>query len=85
MRINPYTRLKDICNEWAEKVQFPHRRSMFSFKKVTIGSNTWQLYDVRERVLAAKQLGYHVEVLVRDDDLIFQYVKDHPTTPWELQ
>jgi hypothetical protein len=58
---------------------------MFTFDDVAGGRRSWPLTDVRERILAGRQVGYRVEVIAKDDDLIFQYVKDNPDAPWELQ
>lgn len=83
-RINPYTRLQQECSEWARKVKYRDRRVMFRYPKNSLNEK-WSLSDLYERVAAAKQLGYSVELEAGNDGITVKYVKDIPEPPWEIR
>jgi hypothetical protein len=80
---NPYNRLKQRFQEFADSVKFAQRISMFRFGADEIREGQgFTLSDVRERVRAANQLEYDV-LLIADEngDLRLQYRK-RPVYPW---
>ncbi len=82
-RVNPYTTLKEDFREFIDKCLCRHRVSMFRYAKATVLDGcTWKLNDLAERVQAAQQLGYTVEVKWTDDGLVVEYVKKLPDAPW---
>ena len=81
---NPYTRLKEIGQRFANKVHSPKRRTMWVYPKARIEEG-WNLRDLRERVMAASQLGFEVLLEADDGDLHVIYQEKRPETPWELE
>lgn len=80
MRVNPYETLKKEAQEWIRRALNPHRQSMWVYPKDKLGEG-WALVDLAERVRAASQLGYRVELVWKDDGLHVEYVKRPPQTP----
>jgi hypothetical protein len=83
--MNPYTRLKNKVSDWADEVLNPTTVNMFRFANASTNPNGWRLDDVYQRIEAAKQLGYKVEVRTCGKDIEMWYVKNAPRKPWELQ
>jgi hypothetical protein len=83
-RINPYTRLKEIGTEWANKIRFRDQRGMWFYPKKRLHEG-WSLDDLYERVSAAEQLGYVVELKATEDGLEVVYLKELPPTPFEFR
>ena len=82
--ITPYERLRREAAQWAFSVANPIRRRMFTFSKDKLGLG-WSLFDVKERVAAADQLGWNVEIVVdANGDLVFRYVQRPPDAPWSI-
>lgn len=66
--VNPYTDLKQRARTWARSVLQPKDRLMFRYAKKDLSAG-WDLRDLYERTIAARQLGYRVEVRSSDDGL----------------
>ena len=81
-RTNPYTRLKNIAQQYIYEIKNPVTKGMFYYETKTLNDRDTQL---KERIIAARQLGYKVEVLATKEGLEFKYVKIAKNTPWELQ
>lgn len=82
-RISPYTRLQMAGRKFFHKILFPRRRRMFTFTNARLKEGGWTLWDVYQRVEAAKQLGYEVVVETDGNDLVLNYVERRPA-PSEL-
>lgn len=82
-RVNPYTRLQTECREWAFSVTHPRRKTLFRYDDVTSGAS-WALESLRQRVLAADQLGFDVRLRVENKSLIAEYTKRPDDVPWEI-
>lgn len=81
--INPYEQLRDTARKWAESVLYPHIVKMWFYPKNRL-SESWKLDDLYERVAAANQLGYDVELIAGDDGLHVRYVKRPTDAPWQI-
>ena len=42
------------------------------------------LYDLYERVAAAEQLNYDVQLFATDDGLSVKYIEKNPKRPWDI-
>lgn len=85
-RINPYDRLKQEAKKWALKVAYPLRKTMWRYPKADLlRDGGWHLADLWERVAAAEQLGWRVELTASDEGLVVTYVKKHEDAPWEFR
>lgn len=83
-RENPYNRLKRIARHHIARLEHPNTVGMFNIK--TGRDKTYGLADVLERVRAAEQLGYKVELRAGEGETLrVVYVKRAPELPWELQ
>lgn len=81
-RVNPYTRLLEQFHAFAQKARAKKPVTMFVYKKADIDAElAWPLGDLRQRILAAKQLGREVEILEMNGDLVVQYVNRRPEYP----
>ena len=69
-RISPYTRLLTLARDYARKVVYARRTTMFYYERA-------QLADLYERVVAADQLGYDVQAIADTENrhIVFHYVK----------
>lgn len=83
-RTNPYTRLKLIAQQYIFDIKHRKAIPLWWHRKEDLGDG-WSLEGLYQRVLAAKQLGYSVELRADKKGLDVVYVKDMPRTPWELQ
>jgi hypothetical protein len=83
--ITPYQRLLEICREYASKVEYRHRRHMFTYPIASLNAgNSFLLGDLHQRSIAADALGYCIEVTPTDKGLEVWYVKRVPERPMEL-
>lgn len=85
--ITPYERLRSEAAQWAFNVANPIRRRMYTFQTAEIDrGDGWKLCDVKQRVQAADQLGWNVEIVVdTNGDLVFRYVQRPPDAPWSIR
>lgn len=84
-RISPYTRLKEEFEEWMRTIIYAHTVSMFYYPKEKIAQG-WNLSDLKERTIAAEQLGY--DVLLEWDQgkgLRVFYRKKPASVPWSVR
>lgn len=82
MKENPYNRLLRIARQFAFDTKYRHRKAMWSYPKDKLTTG-WRLDDLAERVQAADQLGYDVQLKVVEGSLHAEYVK-RPSVPSEL-
>jgi hypothetical protein len=80
---NPYTRLLESFREYVHKVTYRHRKTMWVYPKGRL-NGSWNLTSLSERVAAADQLGYDVQLVNTDDGLGVVYVKRVPEAPYEV-
>lgn len=84
--ITPYKRLLDEAREFVRNVTYRQKRVMFIYPKEKIsGGSAYRLDDLAERVTAADQLDYDVQLINKDDGLNVIYVKRIPDAPWRLK
>lgn len=83
MKENPYTRLLRISRQFAADVSYARRRTMWQYPKEKL-AGSWRLDDLAERVQAADQLGYDVQLKVDEGALRVDYVK-RCEIPFELR
>lgn len=82
-RQNPYQRLRDQFRDWMNECLMRRRVSMWLYAKDKLHHN-WTLTDLWERVAAAEQLGYDVQLSAKTDGLHVEYVKKLPGRPWNV-
>lgn len=83
-RENPYNRLKRIARQHIARMERPNTVGMFDIK--TAPEKSFDLCGVLERVRAADQLGYKVELRAGEGGTLrVVYVKKPPVLPWELR
>lgn len=74
-RMNPYARLLCEIKEFAAMVKFPRRTTMWAYSAKDL-KKPWGLESLRERVVAADQLGFDTQLrALPDGGLAVQYVK----------
>lgn len=73
-RVNPYTSLLRVAQQFAFDVKNRTVKSMFFYPAARLGDG-WSLIDLKERVAAADQLGWDVLMKVREDGLHVEYHK----------
>lgn len=84
-RTNPYTALVERCRQYAFNVKHRHRKTMFTYPKVSGDQTGYRLDDLYQRVAAADQLGYDVELVTcANGDLQVQYVRRVEQVPYEI-
>ena len=76
--INPYSRLLAQIQQFIFDQKYCHKRTMFSFSR---DEGVYSVQQVYERTKAADALGYDVQIVAKEDGLIFQYVK-RVDVPW---
>ena len=81
-RKNPYQYLLEQINEFCDNLKYRHQVTMWKYPKNRL-SEGWPLLELYERVKAAEQLGYDVQLIAQDDGLLIQYVKQIPHIPGE--
>lgn len=85
-RVNPYTRLKEIGQQFALDVKYRHSVGMFHFNRSNLKDSTsWSLDDVYERALAAETLGFEVILHADNEGMSINYRKKPPLTPHEFK
>lgn len=82
-RQNPYTAIKSRFAEWMTQAINRRRISMWHYPKAKL-KETWSLSDLWERVAAAEQLGFDVELKATPEGLRVEYVKKLPPRPWDM-
>lgn len=84
--ITPYQRLLEEARKFVWDVTYRNKRVMFIYPKDKVdGRATYRLDDLAERVAAADQLGYDVQLVNNDDGLNVMYIKRIPPAPWKLR
>ena len=81
-RKNPYQYLLEQIKEFCDNLKYRHQITMWKYPKNRL-SEGWPLLKLYERVKAAEQLGYDMQVIAQDDGLLIQYVKQIPHIPGE--
>ena len=84
-KINPYTTLLNEFREWCYKAHDRHAIIMWHYPKDKLATESWRLLDLFERVAAAKQIGYDVELRATDAGLEVWYIKQLPEIPWRVK
>jgi len=80
----PYQHLLEAVRVYRSQVEHPRRREMWTYSKADLNS-AWSLDKLAERVMAAGQLGYRVEIVnTSDGGLRVEYVKKHDDIGWSL-
>lgn len=84
-RKNPYQRLLEDFQLFANSVKYPRRLSMFWFSRPDlIAGKSWSLREVYERTQAANTLGYDVVIVADKDGLTIQYRKRPDRPPYQI-
>lgn len=83
MKKNPYTVLMNRAKQFAFDIQYRHKKTMWLYPKARL-SEGWPLTDLAERVQAAHQLDYDVQLEVSDGNLVVQYIK-RISIPYEFK
>jgi hypothetical protein len=78
----PYQRLLEEIQTWAMKVAHRHEKLMWRYPKEKI-RDSWRLDDLYERVAAADQIGYDVQLVANADGLAVIYKKRVPDVPYK--
>lgn len=81
--ISPYQRLMDRFKEFANKIEYREKITMWVYPKNKL-TESWSLKDLYERVAAAEQLNYDVQLLATDGGLEVKYIKKIPKRPWDV-
>lgn len=82
--VTPYQRLLQTFREYVNAVEYPHRKSMWTYPMAKLEGG-WDLSELRQRVAAAEQLGYETMLEATDDGLRVMYRKKRPEAPWEVR
>lgn len=83
-RENPYQRLKRECQQWANKVLYRPEKIMFTYPAEKLEKYNYDLKQVHERVMAAQQIGYKVEIKANSEGLRIVYKERISNPPFEL-
>ena len=74
-RLNPYQRLLNQIKDFLrDDVKYRHKKLMWRYSKKSL-NNGWDLSQVYERVQAAEQLGYDVQLIANGSGLEVHYIK----------
>lgn len=73
-RETPYARLLRAVREYISRVEHPRRTTMWLYPKKNLGGG-WNLSDLNERVAAADQLGFDVQLRSIPEGIQVQFVK----------
>lgn len=74
--MNPYRKLEAEYEQFRCRVANPIQRHMFTFHKSDLDAQvSFVMTTVRERVLAANQIGYDCVLKVENGDLVILYQK----------
>lgn len=80
MKTSPYIRLRNIASEWAQSVICADRKLLWTY----VPSSDLGYSALKQRIIAAHQLGYHVRLETLGDSIVVMYVKNPPTRPIEF-
>jgi hypothetical protein len=75
--VTPYQRLLRQAQVFANKVQYRRKIGLWTYPKNKMNLR-WDLSDLAERVAAAQQLGYEVQIENVEGSLKVYYVKKLP-------
>lgn len=84
-KLNPYHRLMNEALDWANKVVYAKRRTMWVYPKAKLNER-WQLRELWERTKAAEQIDFEVRLIASEEGLKVQYIEKRPDRPpsyWE--
>lgn len=81
--ISPYERLMNEFKRFANDVEFRKKITMWVYPKNKL-TESWQVKDLYERVAAAEQLGYDVQLFATDGGLEVRYIQKNPKRPWNV-
>lgn len=85
----PYERLVEETLRFLSRVLFPKKKEMWTYTKQDVDSARYAVGDVlRQRVIAARQLGYEVHIVENDGVISVLYVEKRPEwddLPWSLR
>ena len=74
--ITPYQRLLTAVRQYIVQVNYPHTVLTYYFSKKGIDNNSgYSLQGLRERIIAARDLGYEIKLREKDGDIKVYYVK----------
>lgn len=82
--VNPYQRLVNDARGWIWKALHGKRVHMFTYPEASKASAAYRLDELYQRVVAAGQLGYRVELKSLDGALRVEYVKLPPDPPYPI-
>lgn len=86
-RKGPYVELRERCRKWADSVEYAHKKLMWRYPAAKI-NESWNIFDLSERVRAADQLGFDVKLIWNDSKenggLEVWYVKRHDKRPFAI-
>lgn len=83
-RLNPYQQLLKEIKSFIAELKYTQVKSMYLFPKSDLKTSSYSMYDVAERVEAAKTLGYEVIIENAEDGLRFKYRKKIKI-PWRWE
>lgn len=83
-RKSPWHYLLEEFQDYVNAVRYRHQKMMFRYKKPDC-DKTWRLDDLYQRVQAAEQLGYDVELRATNEYLEVWYIKKLPYLPSRFQ
>ena len=83
-RLNPYEYLRRECAQWARSVTDPKLVEMWIWDPSAVEKSA-DLYCLRERVFAARQLGFDVVVESDGKSITVKYRKRPPLAPWKIR
>jgi hypothetical protein len=82
---NPYSRLVKEARQFAFDVKYRRRKTMWTYPKTT-EAKAWRLDDLYQRIAAADQLGWDVQLTTDSDGgVVVQYVKRAPEAPYPFR
>lgn len=81
--ITPYQRLMEQFKCFANSVEYRKRIPMWTYPKNKL-TESWSLKEVYERVVAAEQLGYDVQLSATEGGLEVKYIEKAPKRPWNV-
>jgi len=82
--ITPYQRLLGDAQNFANSVALRGKKQMWHYPANRLHEH-WNLRDLAQRVAAADQLGYDVQIVNQEDGLYVYYVKKLPVRPWSFK
>lgn len=80
---NPYQYLLEKIKNFCAALQYRHTITMFVCPKKDMNTIRYDLLSLYQRVKAAEQLGYDVELTATDEGLVVKYKKKIPDIPWD--